>query len=110
MVAASSEMTKSNALKLEYRVKHVSANKKIFELTKGEETVMAMNMKKELQSVRKSIDTLSKKLENELKLLNPSKVPGCIEAFKNMKKKYFEFENMKKMFEKSRKELVFQQI
>lgn len=34
LVGASSEMTKSDALKLEYRVKQAPAGKKIFELTK----------------------------------------------------------------------------
>ena len=36
LVAISSEMTKSEALKLEYRFKQVPANRKIFELTKEE--------------------------------------------------------------------------
>ena len=37
LVGASSEMTKNDALKLEYRVKQVPASKKIFELIKGED-------------------------------------------------------------------------
>jgi len=36
LVGSSSVMTKSDALKLEYRVKQVPASKKIFELTKEE--------------------------------------------------------------------------
>ena len=39
LVAASSEMTKSDALKLEYRIKQVPASKKIFELIKGEDKI-----------------------------------------------------------------------
>ena len=38
LVGVSSKMTKSEALKLEYRVKRVSAGKKKNELTKGEGT------------------------------------------------------------------------
>ncbi len=63
LVGTSSEMTKSNALKLEYRVKQVGASKKKFELTKGEDNTMATNLKKELQSLRKEVKTLQTKLE-----------------------------------------------
>jgi putative endonuclease len=38
-VGASFKMTKSDALKLEYRIKQVPAGKKIFELIKGEDKV-----------------------------------------------------------------------
>jgi putative endonuclease len=62
LVGASSEMTKSDALKLEYRVKQVPASKKNFELTKGEEK-MTMNLRKELQAVTKDLKALSKKVD-----------------------------------------------
>jgi len=62
LVAASPEMTKSDALKLEYQVKQVPATKKIFELKKGADK-MKMNLKKELQAVSKELNTLSKKIE-----------------------------------------------
>ena len=39
LVAASSEMTKNDALKLEYRVKQVPASKKYLELTKEENKI-----------------------------------------------------------------------
>jgi putative endonuclease len=61
LVGASSEMTKSDALKLEYRVKQVPVCKKYFELTMGEEK-MTMNLKKELQAVNKDLKALSKKV------------------------------------------------
>jgi len=38
-VGASCKMTKSDALKLEYRIKQVPANKKIFELIKKEDKI-----------------------------------------------------------------------
>ncbi|MBL7180243.1 MAG: GIY-YIG nuclease family protein [Desulfobacterales bacterium] len=62
LVGASSEMTKSDALKLEYRVKQVPASKKIFELIKGEDK-MTMNLKKDLQSVNKELKALAKKVD-----------------------------------------------
>jgi putative endonuclease len=66
LVAASSEMTKSDALKLEYRVKQLPASKKNLELTK-EENKMTKELKKDLQAVKKGINALVKKTENLLK-------------------------------------------
>ena len=57
LVGASSEMTKSDALKLEYQVKQVPATKKIFKLKKGE-AKMKMNLKKDLQAVNKELNML----------------------------------------------------
>jgi len=37
LVVASSQMTKNNALKLEYKIKQAPAHEKIIELNKGEE-------------------------------------------------------------------------
>jgi len=62
LVGASSEMTKNDALKLEYRVKQVPASKKIFELIKGEDK-MTMNLKKSLQAVNKELKALAKKVD-----------------------------------------------
>ena len=62
LAGASSEMTKSDALKLEYRVKQVPVYKKNFELTMGEEK-MTMNLKKDLQAVNKELKALSKKVD-----------------------------------------------
>jgi predicted GIY-YIG superfamily endonuclease len=62
LVGSSSEMTKNDALKLEYRVKQVPASKKIFELIKGEDK-MTMNLKKSLQAVNRDIKALAKKID-----------------------------------------------
>lgn len=55
-------MTKSDALKLEYRIKQVPASKKIFELIKGEDK-MTMKLKKDLQTVNKELKALAKKVD-----------------------------------------------
>ncbi|MBW2202246.1 MAG: GIY-YIG nuclease family protein [Deltaproteobacteria bacterium] len=79
LVGASPEMTKSDALKLEYQVKQVPATKKIFELKKGE-AKMKMNLKKDLQAVNKELNTLSKKIEKMIvavdKLEKPKAAPA----------------------------------
>jgi predicted GIY-YIG superfamily endonuclease len=62
LVVASSEMTKSDALKLEYRVKQVPASKKNLEF-KNEENKMTKNLKKDLQSVNKELKALAKKVD-----------------------------------------------
>ena len=62
LVAISPEMTKSDALKLEYRVKQVPASKKYLELTK-EENKMTKKLKKDLQTVNKELNALAKKVD-----------------------------------------------
>lgn len=62
LVGASPKMTKSDAFKLEYRVKHVSANKKISKLLKGEPP-MTKILKKDLMAVSKEIKALEKKVD-----------------------------------------------
>ena len=62
LVGSSAKMTKSDALKLEYRVKQVPARKKNFELTK-EENKMPKNLLKDLRTVNKDLKTLSKKVD-----------------------------------------------
>ncbi len=62
LVGASSEMTKGDALKLEYRIKQVPASNKNFELTKGEDK-MTMKLKKDLQAVNKDLKALAKKVD-----------------------------------------------
>ena len=69
LVAASSEMTKSDALKLEYRVKQVPASKKYLELTK-EENKMTKKLKKDLQAVNKELNALVKKTGSLLKAVD----------------------------------------
>ena len=62
LVAASPEMTKSDALRLEYRVKQVHASKKYLELTK-EENKMTKKLKKDLQAMSKALNELVQKVE-----------------------------------------------
>jgi predicted GIY-YIG superfamily endonuclease len=69
LVGISSEMTKSEAIKLEYRIKQLPADKKITELTKeGSE----MTIKTELQAVNKDIKALSRKMEKLIKEFDKS--------------------------------------
>jgi putative endonuclease len=74
LVSASSEMTKGDALKLEYRVKQVPTSKKNLELTKGE-IKMTEKLKKDLQAVNKELKALSKKTENLLKAVDKIEKP-----------------------------------
>ena len=74
LVAASSEMTKSDALKLEYRVKQVPASKKYLELTGGE-IKMTKKLKKDLQAVNKELKALSKNTETLLKAVDKLEKP-----------------------------------
>jgi putative endonuclease len=62
LVAASSEMTKSDALKLEYRVKQLPASKKKLEF-KNKENKMTKKLKKDLQTVSKALYSLAEKVE-----------------------------------------------
>ena len=62
MVGASFKMTKSDALKLEYRIKQVPASKKIFELIKREDK-MTINLKKNLQAVIRELNKISKNVD-----------------------------------------------
>ena len=62
LVGASSAMTKSDALKLEYRVKHVPADSKYYELVK-EADKMAMDLNKTLKAIRKDFKVLAKKVD-----------------------------------------------
>jgi putative endonuclease len=66
LVGASSEMTQSDALKLEYRVKQLPAGKKNLELSTGK-FQMTMGLKKDLQAVCKALEVLVDKTESLLK-------------------------------------------
>jgi putative endonuclease len=61
LVGMSPEMTKSEALKLEYRIKQLQADKKITALTR-KENGMAI-LKKDLQALNKDIKTLGKTID-----------------------------------------------
>ena len=62
LVGASSAMTKNDALKLEYRVKHVPAGSKYYELIK-EENKMAKDLNKTLNAINKNLKALDKKVD-----------------------------------------------
>ncbi len=62
LVGASFEMTKSDALKLEDRIKKIPAGKKIFELTKSDGKI-TMNLKKNLQAVNREIKAIENKVQ-----------------------------------------------
>jgi len=60
LVDISPEMTKSDALKLEYRIKQLPANKKLSKLLREENE---MTIKQDLQSLQKEIKALGMKME-----------------------------------------------
>jgi putative endonuclease len=86
LVDASSEMTKSDALKLEYRVKQVPASYKNFELTK-EENKMPKNLLKELQAVNKDLKALSKKVDKMIVAVGKLEKPKVVKKAKAVKAK-----------------------
>ena len=71
LVGISPEMTKSEALKLEYRIKQLPANKKISKL-KRKENVMAI-LKKDLQTLQREIKALGRKMEKLIKEFDKGK-------------------------------------
>ena len=62
LVGISPEMTKGEALKLEYRIKQLPADKKLSELTRKENEMTIS--KKDLQSLQKEIKELGRKMDN----------------------------------------------
>jgi len=60
LVGISPEMTKSEALKLEYRINRTPADKKIAQL---EKTGLQISIKRDLKALAKEIRALGKKLE-----------------------------------------------
>ena len=64
LVGISPEMKKRDAFRLEYRIKQVSAAKKLSELTKEERQ---MTIKKDLQNLKKEIKALSTQMEKLIK-------------------------------------------
>ena len=69
LVGLSSEMTKSDALKLEYRVKRLPAGKKKLELS-TDKYQMILGLKKDLAAVKKALGVLANKTENLLKAVD----------------------------------------
>jgi len=66
LVGMSSEMTKSEALKLEYRIKQLRADKKISELTRKEKETTVIQ---DLKALQKEFNLLGKKIEKLTKAL-----------------------------------------
>ena len=60
LVGVSSELTKSDALKLEYKIKQLQAHRKIAELTRKE---AERAVEQDLKTLEKSLKTLCKKVE-----------------------------------------------
>jgi putative endonuclease len=60
LVGVSSKLTKSEALKLEYRIKQLPAHRKIAELTRKE---AERTVEQDLKTLEKSLKTLCKKVE-----------------------------------------------
>jgi putative endonuclease len=75
LVAASSEMTKSDALRLEYRVKQVPASKKYLELTMEEN-----KMTKGLHAVNKELKALAKKVDKIVVAVGKLEKPKAVKA------------------------------
>ena len=71
LVGISPEMTKCEALKLEYRIKQLPADKKIATLTR-KENLMAI-LKKDLQALNKDIKALDRKMEKLIKEFDKGK-------------------------------------
>lgn len=69
LAGVSSEMTQSDALKLEYRVKRLPASKKTLELS-TDKSKMTMGLKKDLAAIRKALEALLDKTENLLKAVD----------------------------------------
>jgi putative endonuclease len=86
LVVASFEMTKSDALKMEYRVKQVPASKKNLEFT-DEENRMTKKLKKDLQSVSKALYNLVQKIEKMQKEVDKQVQPTKKTKAKTVKKK-----------------------
>ena len=63
-VGVSFEMTKSDALKLEYRIKQLPANRKIAEINR---TKMQMAVKQELKALQNEFKALGTKVEKLIK-------------------------------------------
>jgi len=69
-VDASFKMTKSDALKLEARIKKMPAGMKIFELAKRDDKT-AMNLKTNLQAVNREIKSLRNKVQKLIMEVEP---------------------------------------
>ena len=73
LVGVSPEMTRSDALKLEYRIKRLPPDQKIFELTRKENEMTVT--KRDLQSIQRQIKTLEKKMDKLIATAERSEKP-----------------------------------
>jgi putative endonuclease len=70
LLSVSSKMTQSEALKLEHRVKHVPAGKKVKELAKGGDArTIDAQAKLEMQIMKKELKLISTKIEEMIQTL-----------------------------------------
>jgi len=95
LVGVSSEMMKSDTLKLEYRVKQVPSSRKIYELTKGENE-MIKKLKKDLQAINREIKALSKKVDKMIVTVGKLEKPKVVKA-KPVKKTVAKVKPVKKV-------------
>jgi putative endonuclease len=79
LVGVSAEMTKGEALKLEYRIKRLPADKKLFELT-GKEN--RMTLKQDLKKLQNEINRLEKNLAKLTKAMATIQKPESRKARK----------------------------
>jgi putative endonuclease len=84
LLGVSSEMTKSEGLKLEYRIKQLPADRKITELQKkGKE----MTVKQDLKVLQREFKALGKKVENLTKAVEKAeKTQATVAKAKTVKK------------------------
>ena len=73
MVGVGPQMSKSEALKLEYRIKRLPPGQKIFELTRKENEMTVT--KRDLQSLQRQIKALEKKMEKLIAAAQKSEKP-----------------------------------
>ena len=73
LVGIGPQMTKSDALKLEYRIKQLPADKKMAELKKGENGMTIS--KRDLQALNKDVKALQKKMEKLIAAAEKSQKP-----------------------------------
>ncbi|MBW2590803.1 MAG: hypothetical protein JRD71_08835, partial [Deltaproteobacteria bacterium] len=71
----------SNALKLEYRVKHVPAGSKYYELIK-EEDKMAKDLNKTLKAINKNLKALDKKVDKIIVAVGKLEQPKVVKKSK----------------------------
>ena len=120
LIGISPEMTKSEALKLEYRIKQLPVDKKIFELIKeGNQMTIAKDLKavtREIKALEKTISKLAKTVEKSekakvakktttkpIKAITTKKVPAKKVSVKKRGAKLTATDQVLKIINKSKK-------